>query len=239
MGISVEQGFIIAGWGVRGAAALASLLVVGMRPTCQQSRILMIAFFMLVITLGSGIAEYFDLALRYSRLTELTVASLFVAGIYGAIFKIDPSTLFFGTIALVASNFLYIMAAVTSSTQLEAGLLVTGGVAAVVALLQLGKARLTRDPFEWVLVVVGALFYGFAILITIFGPWVLNEWNREAWIIGWEVAGMIFYPLLAMGAWFLYTPGTVDEVYESDWFDMIAYALRKNQWAEPRRKIAE
>ena len=89
------------------------------------------------------------------------------------------------------------------------------------------------------MVIAGALFYATVALQTIFGPFVLNEWNRMTWIIIWEVAITLFYSALVIVSWFYYIPGTIGVEFPSDWHDMLDYIFLHSAWSEPKKKVAE
>lgn len=239
MGLSDVQITIAVGWGLRGLVSLLPLFCLFVRGSHPHTRVLLLGWLLMAASFVGSLAEYHDLALRYARLTEVAVASWFVAGIYAAVFKLDPTAWLSGSALLAGSNVLYALAAVTTSSDLEAGLLVIGAVIAVGALLQLSTSRPRNYFVEWAMVVAAALFYTVVALQTIFGPWVLNEWDRLTWAIIWEVAITLFYSTVVVGAWFYYIPGTVDGSYASDWFDMWAYVVLKNQWSVPPAKLAE
>lgn len=240
MGLSTVKIAIIVGWVLRGLVLGAVSLGLALRPCSAQTRALTVMFYVLFISFAGSLAEFAGVGLRFARLTEIAVASIPVVLLYGAIFKLDPPSLLGGLMNLVAANVLYTLAAVTTDNKLEAGLIVLGAVATLRAVVRVGNgAAVRRDLLDWILLVAGLLFYVTVLVQTIFGPWVLKDWNFTAWVIIWEVAITLFYSVLAVGAWFSYVPSTADGTNLSDWFDMIAYVLRTNQWAEPRPKTAD
>ena len=239
MGLSDVQIAIAVGWGLRGLVSLLPVACLIVRGAHAHTRVLVLGWFLLMVSFVGSLAEYHDLGLRYARLAEVAIGSWFVASTYAAVFKLDPTAWMSGAALLVGSNALYTLAAVTTSSELEAGLIVIGAVAGVGALLQISASRPRNYFVEWAMVVAAALFYAVVALQTVFGPWVLAEWDRLAWAIIWEVAITLFYTIVVVGSWFYYIPGTVDGSYATDWFDMWAYVSLKNQWSVPPPKLAE
>jgi len=237
MGLSTIEITIIVGWAVRGLA----LLSVGLLSKLPGglSRPLGISWFLLVVTFFGSLAEYNDLALPYARLVEVAVASFFVALQYSALFKQDPPSAWIGTLLLVGSNVLYACATVCNNNQLEAGLIVIGGVLAVCAMLCLRNIWVHSLFFEWSMMVAAGLFYATVAAQTIFGPYVLASWDRVAWTIIWEISITLFYIAVAIGGFFWYARGTPSGEIPSDWWDMVEYAFATNAWAEPKRKISD
>lgn len=237
MGLSTIEIAIIVGWAVRGLV----LLAVGFLSKIPNglSRPLGIAWLLLIVTFFGSVAEYNDLALPYARLVEVAVASFFVALQYSALFKQDPPSAWTGTLFLVGSNVLYAFATVCDDSQLEAGLIVIGGVLAICSMLCLRNICIHSLWFEWSMMVCAGLFYATVAAQTIFGPYVLAEWDRVAWTIIWEVAITLFYIVVAIAGFFWYARGTPSGEIPSDWWDMVEYVFVTNAWAEPKRKISD
>lgn len=237
MGLSTIQIAIIVGWAIRALM----VLVVGFMSKFPAglSRPLGISWFLLTISFFGSIAEYNHIALPYARLTEVAVASFFVALQYAALFKQDPPSAMMGTVFLVSSNTLYVLAAVCNDNQLEAGLIVVGGVLAVCALLCLRNLWLYSLFFEWSMMVIAGLFYATVAAQTIFGPYILASWDRVAWTIIWEVAITLFYVAVTVASYFWYSRGTPTGEVPSDWWDMVSYVFATNMWAEPKRKVSD
>lgn len=239
MALSDVQIALIVGFGWRGILWFVVALLLLVRGGSPRSRPLLLSHLLLITSFVGSLAEYHDLGLRYARLSEVTVASWFVAALYSAVFKLDPPAWMVGTALLVGSNVMYTLAAVTTDSALEAGLLVIGATVAVSALLFLSFSRPRNYFVEWAMAIAAAVFYATVALQTIFGPWVLAEWSRLTWAIIWEVAINLFYTAVVAGAWFYYIPGTTDGSFASDWHDMVAYVFQKNQWSEPPTKLAD
>jgi len=239
MAISDVQIALSVGWGIRG---LFWLLLTGLaliRSDSPRSRVLLSTWFLVTTSMVGPVAEYFDLGLRFARLSEVAVGSLFVGVTIAAVFKLDPVSAIRGVTSLIAFNVLYTLAAVTTSASLEAALLVIGSAFAVAGLLSLRFGVPGVWRYKFIIMVAAALFYFAVALQTIFGPWVLNEWNRLTWAIVWEVSITTFYLTLGVMSWFSYTAGTPDVAYASDWWDAAIYWMKTNRWAEPPAKIID
>lgn len=239
MGLSAVQTTIVVGWALRAVAALVFLICHYVQGPRAKTLPLLLGFFLFLASFVGSAAEYHDYALPYARLSEVSVASLFVALIYSAMFKLETPAAMTGTVFLIGSNVLYALAARATESSLEAGLLVLGGFAAVVALMHLTFAHSRQYSIEWLLAVAGGVFYLVVALQTVFGPYVLDEWNRLTWTIIWEVAITLFYVSLVTISWMSYQPGTTEGGIPSDFAGAIAYVFETGNWAPSAPKFAD
>lgn len=238
MGISDVQITIAVGWGLRGLLSLLMFVLYVVRGGHPKARILAILALLVGTTFVGSLAEYHDLALPYARLSEVAVGSFFVALVCAVLFSIEPTAAILGGAMLVGSNVLYAIAARSDDSDLELSLILLGGVAAVIAALQLRFSHASNWFMEWIAAGGLILFYFIVALQTIFGPYVLNEWGRLAWIIIWEVSITMLCWLLTAFAWFYFIPTVIDGRYGSGPFDALAYWITTDNWSVPPPKSA-
>ncbi len=235
-----EQIAIIVGWALRGGAAMVFALLAFINSQRPVSRVAQLGTLLLAASLVAPVAEYTGVNFTFARTTETAVLSTLVVTLLAVVFKGDPVAWVGGVILLVISNVLYITASVTDSADWEAAALVIGGTAALVALL-LTRWTHTERLFGFVVLLAAtAMFYIAVILVVIFGPFVLAEWNLLTWTIVWEISTTLFYITLAVCSWFWYVPASaVSGIIPSDVFDWAAFIIQTGAWAPSMKEAMQ
>lgn len=239
MGLSDVQITILVGLGVRVVLWVLISALQFVRSDNTRSRSLVLSWFLVTSTFVGAVAEYFDLGLRYARLTEVTVSGFFVAAGLATLFKLDPAYALRGIVGLVMFCTTYTLAAVTVNDDLEVALLVIGAIVGVAALLSLRFSVPHNYMTEFVFILASCVFYFVMVLQTVFGPWVLADWDRLTWAIVWEVAITLFVSFFAIASWFAYTAGSPDCAFASDLWDAAHYWFTTNRWAPPPAKQSD
>jgi len=244
MALSDQQIAIIVGWAVRGLFAAVFFLFDTINMKNPSSRIAVVATMMLGASVMAGVSQYFsletnsgELVAAWARPLQTAVLSLPVVLLLAVTFKVHQIAWGAASLLLLSANVLFVFASIADVTAFYTGVLVIGGVVALVAMLCSVYARTYGCPGFFLLMVGAVIYYTAVTLLTIFGPFVLNEWSLKWWTIGWEIADCLWYPAVSLAAWFWWVPASpTDSKVPSDVFDMWAYNLVTGRLAPEKSK---